>query len=89
MAQRQDHDDDHLAGVGSGRLRSLDARAAAGIRVDAVWLAIEPLDTQAGTKAALVRIVNVFGAARPNHAHLFAKRPASRMTMLVPDGIGV
>jgi len=37
------------------------------IRVDAVWLAVEPLDMRAGTEAALARVVNVFGAARPHH----------------------
>jgi transposase len=59
------------------------------IRVDAVWLAIEPLDMRAGTEAALVRVVNVFGAARPHHAYLFANRRANRMKVLVHDGIGV
>ena len=59
------------------------------IRVDAVWLAIEPLDMRAGTEAALVRVVNVFGAARPHHAYLLANRRANRMKVLVHDGIGV
>ena len=59
------------------------------IKVDAVWLAIEPLDMRAGTEAALVRVVNVFGAARPHHAYLFANRRANRMKVLVHDGIGV
>jgi transposase len=59
------------------------------IRVDAVWLAIEPLDMRAGTEAAFVRVVNVFGAARPHHAYLFANRRANRMKVLVHDGIGV
>ena len=59
------------------------------IRVDAVWLAIEPLDMRAGTEAALVRVVNVFGAARPHQAYLFANRRANRMKVLVHDGIGV
>ena len=59
------------------------------IRVDAVWLAIEPLDMRAGTEAALVRVVNVFGSARPHHAYLFANRRANRMKVLVHDGIGV
>ena len=59
------------------------------IRVDAVWLAIEPLDMRAGTEAALVRVVAVFGAARPHHAYLFANRRANRMKVLVHDGIGV
>ena len=34
------------------------------IRMDAVWLAVEPLDMRAGTEAALVRVVNIVGAAR-------------------------
>ncbi|WP_271009286.1 IS66 family insertion sequence element accessory protein TnpB [Paucibacter sp. B51] len=59
------------------------------IRVDAVWLAVEPLDMRAGTEAAMTRVVNVFGAARPHHAYLFANRRANRMKVLVHDGIGV
>jgi len=59
------------------------------IRIDAVWLAVEPLDMRAGTEAALARVVNVFGAARPHHAYLFANRRANRMKVLVHDGIGV
>ena len=42
------------------------------IRVDALWLSVEPLDMRAGTEAALRRVVTVFGAARPHHAYLFA-----------------
>ena len=59
------------------------------IRVDAVWLAVEPLDMRAGTEAALARVVHVFGAARPHHAYLFANRRSNRMKALVHDGIGV
>jgi transposase len=59
------------------------------IRVDAVWLAVQPLDMRAGTESALARVVNVFGAARPHHAYLFANRRANRMKVLVHDGIGV
>jgi len=59
------------------------------IRVDAVWLAIDPLDMRAGTEAALARVVNVFGEARPHHAYLFANRRGNRMKVLVHDGIGV
>ena len=33
------------------------------IRVDAVWLAVQPLDMRLGTEAALARVVGVFGAA--------------------------
>lgn len=49
------------------------------IRVDAVWMAVEPLDMRAGTEAVLARVVTVFGAARPHHAYLFANRRANRM----------
>lgn len=59
------------------------------IRIDAIWLAVEPLDMRAGTEAALARVVRVFGAARPHHAYLFANRRANRLKVLVHDGIGV
>lgn len=59
------------------------------IRVDAVWMAVEPLDMRSGIEAALAKVVAVFGAARPHHAYLFANRRANRMKVLVHDGIGV
>lgn len=70
-------------------MRRLAARDPQVIRVDALWLAIEPLDMRAGTEAALARVVRVFGAARPHHAYLFANRRANRMKVLVHDGIGI
>ena len=70
-------------------MRRVDARTAQVIRVDALWLATEPLDMRAGTETALARVVSVFGAARPHHAYLFANRRANRMKVLVHDGIGV
>jgi transposase len=59
------------------------------IRIDAVWLAVEPLDMRAGTDTVLTRIVRVFGEARAHHAYLFANRRANRMKVLVHDGIGI
>ena len=59
------------------------------IRVESIWMAVQPLDMRAGTEAALARFVLVFGAARPHHAYLFANRRANRMKVLVHDGIGV
>jgi transposase len=59
------------------------------IKVESVWLAVEPLDMRSGTEAALARVVHVFGAARPHHAYLFANRRANRMKVLVHDGIGI
>jgi len=59
------------------------------IRIDAVWLATEPLDMRAGTESALARVVTVFGQAHPHHAYLFANRRCNRIKVLVHDGIGV
>jgi transposase len=59
------------------------------IRIEAVWLAVQPLDMRAAPESALARVVQVFGAARPHHAYLFANARANRMKVLVHDGIGV
>ncbi|MDP3799791.1 IS66 family insertion sequence element accessory protein TnpB [Polaromonas sp. P1(28)-13] len=59
------------------------------IRIDAVWLATEPMDMRAGTDTAVARVVKVFGAAHPHQAYLFANRRANRMKVLVHDGIGI
>ena len=57
------------------------------IRVDSAWLANEPLDMRAGMDTALARVIAVFGAAEPHHAYVFANRRATRMKVLVHDGI--
>ncbi|SER99346.1 IS66 Orf2 like protein [Azotobacter beijerinckii] len=59
------------------------------IRIDAIWLATEPLDMRAGTETALARVVAVFGAAKPHNAYLFANKRANRMKVLVHDGFGI
>ena len=59
------------------------------IRLDAVWLATEPMDMRAGADSALARVVKVFGAAHPHTAYLFANKRANRMKVLVHDGIGI
>jgi transposase len=64
------------------------ARGACVIRIDAVWLATQPLDMRAGIDSALARVVQVFGAAHPHSAYLFANQRANRMKVLVHDGIG-
>src|SRR4029434_7298568 len=71
------------------RLCRLVGRAAAVIRIDAVWLAGEPLDMRTGTETALTRVVRVFGEARGHHAYLFANRRVNRIKLLVHDGIGI
>lgn len=59
------------------------------IRIDAIWLATEPLDMRAGTDTALARVVKVFGAARPHHAYLFANKRSTRLKVLIYDGFGI
>ena len=59
------------------------------IRVDAIWMSTQPLDMRAGPETALARVVQVFGAAHPHHAYLFANARANRMKVLVHDGFGV
>jgi transposase len=59
------------------------------IRIEAIWLATEPLDMRAGTDTALARVVKVFGAARPHHAYLFANKRSTRLKVLVYDGFGI
>jgi len=59
------------------------------IRIDAVWLAVEPIDMRAGTETALARVVRVFGEARAHHAYLFTNRRSNRIKVLVHDGIGI
>ena len=59
------------------------------IRIDHIWLAVEPMDMRAGADTALARVVRVFGAAHPHHAYLFANKRANRLKVLVHDGIGV
>ncbi|WP_367949142.1 IS66 family insertion sequence element accessory protein TnpB, partial [Paraburkholderia sp. NMBU_R16] len=49
------------------------------IRIEAIWLATEPLDMRAGTETILARVVKVFGSARPHHAYLFANKNSTRM----------
>jgi transposase len=58
------------------------------IRIDAVWLAVEPSDMRAGTDRLLSRVVQVFGAARAHHGYLFANARCSRIKLLVHDGFG-
>lgn len=59
------------------------------IRIDAVWLAVEPVDMRAGAERLLARVVQVFGAAQAHHGYLFANARASRIKLLVHDGFGV
>jgi transposase len=59
------------------------------IRIDAVWLAVEPIDMRAGVEGLLARVVQVFGAAKAHHGYLFANARSTRIKLLVHDGFGV
>jgi len=59
------------------------------IRVEALWLSVEALDMRAGMESILARVVQIFGAAQPHHAYLFANRRGTRMKVLVHDGQGI
>ena len=59
------------------------------IRIDALWLAVEPIDMRAGAERLLARVVQDFGAARAHHGYLFANTRSTRIKLLVHDGFGV
>ena len=59
------------------------------IRIDALWLAAQPVDMRAGTDRLLARVVQVFGCAQAHHGYLFANARATRIKLLVHDGFGV
>jgi transposase len=54
-----------MTNLGSERLRVLYSWFSPMFRVDAIWLATEPMDMRASTETALARVVPVFGAAKP------------------------
>ncbi len=59
------------------------------IRIDRIWLAVEPVDMRSGMDRLLARVVRIFGASQPHHAYVFANRRATRLKVLVCDGFGV
>ena len=59
------------------------------IRIDSLWLAVEPMDMRAGAERLLARVVQVFGNAQAHHGYLFANARATRIKLLVHDGFGV
>lgn len=79
------HGEHHLA----RRVRRVAAGVVAVIRIDAVWLAVDPVDTRAGPNTLLARVVEVFGAARSHHGYLFANARGTRLKLLVHDGFGL
>jgi hypothetical protein len=58
------------------------------IRIDALWLAVQPVDMRAGAERLLARVVQVFGVCRAHHGYLFANARCTRVKLLVHDGFG-
>ena len=59
------------------------------IRIDCLWLAVQPIDMRAGTERLLASVVQVFGSAQAHHGYLFANARSTRIKLLVHDGFGV
>ena len=59
------------------------------IRIEALWLAVEPQDMRAGAERLLAAVVQTVGAAHAHHGYLFANARATRIKLLVHDGFGV
>ena len=59
------------------------------IRLDALWLAVEPIDMRTGAERLLANVVRTFGGARAHHGYLFANARSTRIRLLVHDGFGV
>src|SRR3546814_3206554 len=75
-----------LACAGRPRVRCLVARTVSVIRIDQIWLAVEPVDMRSGMDRLLARVVEIFGASQPHHAYVFANRRGTRLKVLVCDG---
>jgi transposase len=59
------------------------------IRIDAMWLALDPVDMRAGADRLMARVVAVFGAAQAHHGYLFTNARGTRVKLVVHDGFGV
>lgn len=59
------------------------------IRIDAMWLAVQPVDMRCGAERLLARVVQVFGRAQAHHGYLFANARGTRIKLLVHDGFGI
>lgn len=59
------------------------------IRVDQLFLAVEPSDMRGGMDRFLSRVVATFGSAKPHTAYCFISRDRNRIKVLVHDGFGL
>lgn len=59
------------------------------IRIDALWLAVQPADMRSGVDRLLARVVQVFGGCRAHHGYVFCNARGTRIKLVVHDGFGV
>lgn len=60
------------------------------IRIDTIWLALGASDLRGGIDSLLAQVLRGFGAGvQPHHAYVFANRRATRLKVLVYDGVGL
>lgn len=59
------------------------------IRIDALWLCMQPQDMRAGAERLMAQVVHSLGRASAHHGYLFANTRATRIKLLVHDGFGV
>jgi IS66 Orf2 like protein len=57
------------------------------IRIDQLWLCTAPMDMRAGAERLMSCVVKTTGAARAHHGYLFANARATRIKLLVHDGL--
>ena len=55
------------------------------MRIDAVWLTVEPMAMRAGADRLRASVVQVFGAARAHHDYLYANARQTGIKLLVHD----
>ncbi|WP_353506640.1 IS66 family insertion sequence element accessory protein TnpB [Variovorax flavidus] len=68
------------------------SRAAAMIRIDALWLCTQPLDMRvmrAGAERLIAHVARALGSALADHGYVFANARATRLKLLVHGGIGM
>ncbi len=59
------------------------------IRIEAMWLAVDPVDLRCGAERLLATVVQVFGQARAHHGYLFTNARHTRVKLVVHDGFGL
>lgn len=57
------------------------------IRIDALWLCAQPVKMRAGAERLLAAVISTLGQARARHRYLSDNARATRVELLVHDGL--